>query len=780
MEHLEQRALAVRTLVEFTLHGEDITRGTDIRSMQDGMLGHKARQSALTEGWQSEVPLKTEIVLEDLSLTLVLSGRMDAFLDGAEPAVEEIKLWQGKDPPESPYPAHRAQALVYAWMLFQERQELQTVQIQVVYVSRTGKVRGVFPETLDRTACSDAFHLLLDPYVHRLRAMDRHQTIRDACIESLAFPYPAYRPGQREYAVQVYTAITRRRRLFASMPTGSGKSATTLFPAIKAMPRGLTSRIFYLTARTTQRKGPLDALAHMPFLSEFWVLELDAKERQCPEEMICHPDFCPRARGHFCRDAEAIEEMLDCGVWTKEQIRATAEKHMLCPFEFALSLSELADLVICDYNYAFDPAVHLQRIFDATHDVTLLIDEAHHLLPRIRDMLSGQIDGLVLRKLRKRLGKMAGRTHPLYKAMTRLMNELDLLSIRTISSGTLDSIPDAVFSAVLDVTDALLDSEKEHLDWGEEQSTLQELLSDLLSFARVSQRAKEDYAFLIRRTRDPLVQARCLNPATHFAAVTHGMQGTICFSATLDPLDDMKLLLGGDEEDACYSAPSPYPRENLLVIQSDVNVRYAAREQSVEGIAQMIRTMVEAHRGRYIVFFPSFAFLEMTERVLDLPCQVQKSSMTLEERDAFLAPYLTGDQPVLSLCVLGGIFSESIDLPGTCLDGVMVVGVGLPQVGPEQEALRAWYDAHLGHGFLYAYQIPGMQKAAQAAGRVIRSEHDRGIVILVDDRFRQATYRRLMPPHWQPRSGPLESLLARFWLGSPAPDASPAPQAEDP
>ena len=197
MEHLEQRALAVRTLVEFTLHGEDITRGTDIRSMQDGMLGHKARQSALTEGWQSEVPLKTEIVLEDLSLTLVLSGRMDAFLDGAEPAVEEIKLWQGKDPPESPYPAHRAQALVYAWMLFQERQELQTVQIQVVYVSRTGKVRGVFPETLDRTACSDAFHLLLDPYVHRLRAMDRHQTARDACIESLAFPYPAYRPGRR-------------------------------------------------------------------------------------------------------------------------------------------------------------------------------------------------------------------------------------------------------------------------------------------------------------------------------------------------------------------------------------------------------------------------------------------------------------------------------------------------------------------------------------------------------------------------------------------------------
>ena len=771
---LEQRALAVRTLVEFTLHGEDITRGTDIRSMQDGMLGHKARQAALSKGWQSEVPLKAEIVLEDLALTLVLSGRMDAFLDGVIPAVEEIKLWQGKDPPDAPYPAHRAQALCYAWMLFRDRPETEEIRIQVVYVSRTGKVRGVFSESLTPPMCDRAFHELLDPYVQRLRSVDRHRKMRNSLIESLPFPFPAYRPGQRAYAVQVYTAISRRRRLFASMPTGTGKSAATLFPAIKGMPRGLVSQIFYLTARTTQRKGPLDALSHMPSLSDFWVLELDAKERQCPEQMICHPDFCPRARGHFLRDTEAIEEMLSCSLWTKEQIRRIADKHMLCPFEFSLSLCVLADLVICDYNYVFDPAVHLQRIFDASHDVTLLIDEAHHLLPRIRDMLSGQIDGLALRKLRRRLGKTAGRSHPLYKAMTRLMNELDLLALKGIPGGTLSGIPESVYAAVLDVTDALLESEKEHLDWEEDRNALQDLLSDLLSFSRVSQRSAEDYAFLIRRIRDPLVQARCLNPASHFASVTRGMQGTVCFSATLDPLDDMKLLLGGDEEDACFSAPSPFPPENLLIVQADLNVRYAAREQSVKSIAQMIRTMVNAHDGRYMVFFPSFAFLQMTEKDLSLPCQVQKPSMTAQERDDFLRPYLSGDEPVLSLCVLGGIFSEGIDLPGRCLDGVMVVGVGLPQVGPEQEALKAWYDAHLGHGFLYAYQIPGMQKAAQAAGRVIRSEYDRGIVILVDDRFRQSTYRRLLPPHWHPVSGSLSSLLSSFWDSS----ASPSPEED--
>ncbi len=762
MNHLLTQSLAVRTLVEFTLHGDDITRISDIRSMQDGMLGHKARQAALSKGWVSEVPLKYSIVVEDLSLTLVLSGRMDAFLDGGIPIVEEIKLWQGKDDPPAPYPAHRAQALCYAWMLFQDRPGLETIQIQVVYVTRKGKVRGVFPETCTRCSSDAFFHTLLDPYLRRLRAMDHHRKARDNRLQSLAFPYSAYRPGQREYAVQVYTAIARRRRLFASMPTGTGKSVATLFPAMKAMSRGLSSRIFYLTARTTQRKGPLDALEHMPDLSDFWVLELDAKERQCPEHMICHPDFCPRAKGHFLRDTEAVEELLECPVWTKEQICQTAQKHMLCPFEFSLSLCELADLVICDYNYAFDPAVHLQRIFDVTHDVTLLIDEAHHLLPRIRDMLSGQIDGVSLRKLRRTLGKAAGRSHPLYKAMTNLMNQLDLLALKG-TSGTLDSIPEGVYSAVLDVTDALVESEKEHIDWQDDRTALQDMLSDLLSFSRVSQRPKEDYAFLIRRLHDPLVQARCLNPSRHFSSITHQIQGTVCFSATLDPLDDMRLLLGGNDEDACFSAPSPFPPENLLVLQENLNVRYAAREQSIFRIAQIIRTMVSTHPGRYIVFFPSFAFLHMTEDVLDLPCQVQKPSMSLQEREDFLQPYFAGTSEVLSLCVLGGIFSEGIDLPGTCLDGVMVVGVGLPQVCPEQEALREWYEMHTGHGFLYAYQIPGMQKAAQAAGRVIRSEHDRGIVILVDDRFRQPAYRRLLPPHWHPVSGPLSTLLSEFW-----------------
>ena len=766
MSHLETRTLAVRTLVEFTLHGEDISRSGDLRAMQDGMLGHKARQAALSGDWQHEVPLKAEIPLEDLSLTLVLAGRMDAFRDDELPTVEEIKLYQDRELPEAPFPAHRAQAVCYAWMLLQDRPLLQQVRIQVAYVTRKGKLLISFPEVFDRTACDTAFHLLLDPYLHRLRTMDRHRKHRDAALMALSFPFPSYRPGQREYAVQVYTAITRRRRLFASMPTGTGKSAATLFPAMKAMGRGLSSRIFYLTARTTQRKGPLDALAHMPDLSDFWVLELDAKERQCPENMICHPDYCPRAKGHFLRDAEAIEEMLTHPVWTSEIIRDTADRHLLCPFEFALSLCELADLVICDYNYAFDPAVHIQRIFDVTRDVTLLIDEAHHLLPRIRDMLSGQIDGLALRKLRRTLGKAAGRKHPLYKTMTGLMNQLDILALHG-SDGQLSSVPEGIYASVMEVTDAILESEKERIDWGDARGDLQTLLSDLLSFARVSQRPVEDYAFLIRRLRDPLLQARCLNPATQFASVTDSLQGTVCFSATLDPLEDMKTLLGGEEDDACFSAPSPFPPENLLVIRSDLNVRYAVRQDAVPRIVDLIRTMVQTHPGRYMVFFPSFAFLHMVEEVLSLPCQVQSPSMSLAERDAFLQPYLTGDAPVLSLCVLGGIFSEGIDLPGTCLDGAMIVGVGLPQVGPEQEALKNWYDAHLGNGFLYAYQIPGMQKAAQAAGRVIRSGEDRGVVLLIDDRFRQHAYQRLLPTHWHLISGNPETLLRDFWAQMP-------------
>jgi len=770
---MEQIRTAVRTLVEFTLHGSDIrpVRGA-LRDMQEGTLGHKARQGLLGDAWQAEVPLSLEIPVEDEGFTLLLTGRMDAFRDGEVPIIEEIKLWQRRDPPMAANPAHEMQAVCYGHMLCVER-ELAQVAIRVVYVDRKGRVQGQFDSMLTAQECRERFRTVLEPYLRRMRMVRRHRRARDASLRALRFPFEGYRPGQREMAVQVYTAIRQRRRLFASMPTGTGKSVAALFPALKALGEGLSGQVYYLTARTTQRQGALEALKRMrrqPL--HLWTLTLDAKDKQCPAPTMCHPDYCPRAKGHFLRDHAAIEELLHTDDWSPENIRTVAERHCVCPFELSLSLAELADLTICDYNYALDPAVHIQRIFDTTAsgEVTLLIDEAHNLLPRVRDMLSGAVEGGRIRRLRTVLGKTAGRGHPLYKAMTGVLRALEDLPIPVSEAdeGELDKLPANFDHACMELADAFSAAEAEHIDWGGAGDEVREVLLPLLAFVRARKRDTTEYAWLWQGRRSRTIHAFALDAADYFAETTKHLSGVVCFSATMHPLEDMKTLLGGTEEDACFAMPSPFPKENLLILQQDVNTRYHSRDAACGAIAEAIHAMVTTKPGRYIAFFPSFAFMKRAAEQLDVPFQMQRSGMNDAERTDFLAPYLTGGAAsVLSLCVLGGVFAEGIDLPGDALDGVVIVGVGLPQVNLFQETLRRYYDSTLGAGFLYAYMLPGMQKVAQAVGRVIRTETDRGVALLLDDRYRQAAYRRLCPEHWDVHLNcgirNAEMQMADFW-----------------
>ena len=759
---MEREQLSVRGLVAFTLHGEDITLGGSVQDMREGALGHRARQAALGEGWRAETPLSLDIPVPEEELTVRLSGRMDAFLEGEPPLVEEIKLWQGRTPPEEALPAHMAQAVVYGHMLCRG-QSLDRVGVRVVYVSRSGAVRGVFTRELTAQACAEAFDALWQPWLRRFRQIRKHRRERDASLRALAFPYPAYRPGQREMAVQVYTAIRTGRRLFAALPTGTGKSAAALFPALKALGAGYTGQVYYLTARTTQRQGALDALALMRAQPlRLWTLTLDAKDRQCPHRTVCDAAFCPRAKGHFLRDGAAIEEMLATEDWSPEAIRETADRHQLCPFEFSLSLAELSDLTICDYNYALDPAVHLQRIFDRTADVTLLIDEAHNLPSRMRDMLSGELDTGLVRRGRTALGKALGRRSGVYRCLTAVLRAAEALPLpEGEEEGRLEQTPGALLEACESLLNSLLDRQLAALQ-GEAAQQRGEMIQGLMDFLRASDRDSA-HVFLWQGRREKRITCFALDVATHFAACTQGLRGTVCFSATLHPLPEMKRLLGGGEEDACFSLPSPFPPENLLLLRQDINTRYAGREQAASAIAAAIDALAAARPGRYIAFFPSFAFLRLCEGHLTSPHQSQTPGMEAAEREAFLAPYRRAEAPCLSLCVLGGLFAEGIDLPGSALDGVAVVGVGLPQVNLFQETLRAWYQEQLGDGFLFAYALPGMQKVAQAVGRVIRTETDRGVALLLDDRFAQRRYARLFPPHWQTRTGGISGTLSAFW-----------------
>ena len=409
--------VSVRALVGFSIFPPDIMPVSG-RLMALGRAGHLARQAASAARAESALRWRGECE----GLRLEVQGRMDLF-DGsaAPPVIEEIKLAAGEAPAE-PGPDHLAQAACYGFMLC-ERDGFAAVRLRVCYVSPDGEERAAFSRTMDREELRERFFALLIPYARWQNRLAGIRAARDQSIAALPFPYLEYRPGQKEMAVQAYTAISRRRRLFAVMPTGTGKSAAVLYPAIKALGQGLCSQVFYLTARGTQRlaaRKELDRMASRGLRAR--TLTLYAREKLCPmAEVRCHPDCCERARGHYLRQGEAVQEALQLPRWEREELLALAEAHCLCPFELSLALCEIADVVIGDYNYAFDPRVRLSRVFDSPRGVTLLVDEAHNLPGRAQDMLSGALSLARLAGARREAGRVSGRSSALYKAFSGLM-----------------------------------------------------------------------------------------------------------------------------------------------------------------------------------------------------------------------------------------------------------------------------------------------------------------------------------------------------------------------
>lgn len=724
---------SVRQMVEFSLRSGDLIPAS-AAAMAEGGRAHRARQGSVSA--HAERPVRWQGSCDGVEADI--QGRIDLLWEDAEPlCIDELKLISPYAPlPVEPLPTHRMQAVCYGYMLAEEL-DLQAVSVRVSYVTETGAVRADFEETLGRDALAEQFFAMLRPLAAWHRLQCAHKEARDESLRALTFPYAHFRPGQREMAAQVYTAIQRKKRLFATLPTGTGKSAATLFPALKALGNGLTRQIFYLTARGTAQLSALDALGRMEGLRLRHVV-LTAREKCCPQpHMRCHPDFCPRAKGYYDRELPALMEACRLEKWT--DMASFCDQWMLCPFEFSLALCEISDVVICDYNYVFDPLVSLKRIIGQGRPVTLLMDEAHNLPGRTRDMLSARLDSRDAVACRREAGKRLGRKHPLYLAFSALLRLL---------RNTEDP------ADLLAPVEALIGEMAEHPGEGD-----RDFFHGLLSFRMALNRyteAPEGYRVLIERgAKERSVTLLCLDISSHLEKLTRRMTGCVYFSATLEPLDAMRGLLGGDAEDALFALPSPFPPERLLVMTHPLPTRFQQREDSAEEAAACILALFSGHAGKYVAYFPSYAYLTLIlERLValapDAPLNVQDRGMEPEAREAFLRKMRESDGPLLSLCVLGGIFAEGIDLPGDQLIGVAVVGVGLPQVNEVQEALRAHYEEKLGDGFGFAYRNPGMQKVLQAAGRVIRSETDAGAVLLLDSRYREAAYARLLPPHYRP------------------------------
>lgn len=738
--------VSVRELVAFSYFPPDITPAEDAERMLAGGRAHRARQA----GAAGESEKSLCHAFSCLGADVTVYGRMDLFEDGDVPFVEEIKL--GAQARPEPLPEHWAQAVCYGAMLAKEK-PCERVRLCVCYVDEAGEALSRHEETLDRDALATALQNLLEPWTACALRESAYRRERDASLRALAFPYESYRKGQRELAVQVYTAIRRKKRLFASLPTGTGKSAAVLYPALKALGEGLTGKVLYLTARNTARQSPVHALERMyreGLRARCTVLT--AKEKLCPAPARCHPDFCPRAKGHYLRQGDAVDELLACrdAVWTDERILRAAAHHDVCPFELALALVELADVVLMDLNYAFDPFAQVKRLFQRRRDMTLLVDEAHHAVERVRESLSGALDSRELARLRAEHGKRAGRKTPYYRALTALIQALRELGGQEKRSfeRTLDALPEGIVQRAEEAFGLAV----QQLAQGEGAADAARML---MGFRYAAEHLDEDYAVLLEgRGRERTLTLYCLLPGREIARVTRGLRGAVFFSATLTPLPAMKRLLGGEEEDACFSLPSPFDPRHLQVVRRRVNTGYDRRESTAEQIADALRELTAARPGSYIAYFPSYAYLSLVlERLKEAenppPLLVQRRDMEGDEQAAFLEAFEKEKGPKLGLCVLGGLYSEGIDLPGERLIGAAVVGMGLPVPSARLAAVRACYQRHFGDGFAYACRIPGMHKVLQAAGRVVRSESDRGIVLLLDDRYYDPAYAALLPDSWQ-------------------------------
>ncbi len=769
----------VRTLAEFYTEGGDLVRTANmIERMHEGTRTHQARQAEYDASWRREVSLSMD--LDTPHFILRLFGRADGIcLTSQPPVIEEIKsterdlLFIG----ENDIPAHWAQAELYGAMLC-ESEELDSVNLRLTYRQLSGG-HVSFERIFSRDELLSKAKMYAEPYVKWASALMDSQLRSRQSMRSLPFPFDEYRAGQREMAVNVYIALKNSRRLLCQAPTGIGKTAASVYPALKALGEDHISRIFYLSARGTGQRAAEGALERMRQRG-LWArhVTLSAREKMCVQpEGGCSPEECPRANGYYDRRRAALYEALDMQRFSADDIRALAEKHTLCPFELSLDLSELADMVICDYNYLFDPRVRLQRFFLGKSDAGILIDEAHNLCSRARDMLSSEISEKSLRTLRTNIGKASGRKHPLYLALTQLFTAFKPLHLDGGESLIQQDKPTELIEAIREASAHLSGHLESPQPW---RGELTERFFELLAFIRCADGYDGRYRTLYEAEgkNSCRVKLWCVDPSSHISGTLDRVHGAALFSATLAPMPFYRDVLGLSEEkgDALLSLPSPFPKENLLVLRASLPVRYSQREQSMDALCALLKSFLEAHFGNYMIFFPSYAYMQqVTEKLSailseDVELIVQQREMDDAARTQFLErfkPHNTGT--LCGAAVLGGVFAEGIDLPDDRLRGAVIVGTGVPMICTENDVLREAYGQHFSQGYRYAYLYPGLARVLQAAGRVIRSHTDKGAVLLIDSRWSDREHQPLLPEHWQVRSvrtsEDLTAQLRAFYRG---------------
>ena len=772
--------ISVRSLVEFILREGDIDNRVSGSMEKDAMLLggkiHRKIQSRMGTNYTAEVPLKIQMPCD--GFVLQIEGRADGVLkDDGKVLIDEIKgILRSLEHLEAPVPVHLAQAKCYAY-IYAVQNSLKCIDVQMTYCQMETEEIRRFCQEFEFQELQTWFQDLVTQYEKWAKFEIEWRNVRNDSIRQIEFPFP-YREGQRDLVVSVYRTILRKKKLFIQAPTGVGKTMATVFPAVRAVGEGLGEKIFYLTAKTITRTVAEQAFSLLKEKGLLYkTITLTAKEKICfCEEAECNPDACPYAKGHFDRVNDAVFDLIThSGDWSREVLEEQAKKYMVCPFEMSLDVSNWADAVICDYNYVFDPQAHIKRFFSESgkEEYLFLIDEAHNLVERGREMYSASLykeDLLEVRKLVKaedpKLAKGLSECNQQFLELKRECEHYQIL--KSVSHIALKLMN--VLSKLEDYLEECKDAEK--------KKRVLDFYFAVRSFLNIHDIMDENYVIFSEMMEDGRFQIKlfCVNPAVNLQNYLEQGNSTIFFSATLLPVHYYKKLLSVEKDDYAVYAHSSFPQENkFLFIGTDVSTRYTRRgESTYQRFARYIAVMAEQKKGNYMAFFPSYrfleevhtCFLECVDHEVDSICQV--SYMDEEQREEFLEEFeQEREKSLVAFCVMGGIFSEGIDLTEDKLIGAVIAGTGLPQVCTEREILKQYFNAADMDGFDYAYLYPGMNKVLQSAGRVIRTESDRGVILLLDDRFREMRYREVFPREWQQyQLGSVKNLeqeIRTFW-----------------
>ena len=786
MTELEVSKIAIRSLVEFVYRGGDLDQRFQGKSKAaEGIKIHQRIQSSQGIDYEKEVYLQREFEIIDdednCSFTLVISGRADGILKNDSVLIlDEIKSTSSNldEIEESTYPVHWAQAKIYA-AIYCEENNLEEIVVQLTYAEFESLNVKRIRVSYKRDELISFMLETVSKYKKWVIARRRWIKKRNESIKILSFPFEAYRKGQREMAVSVYNAFKNSQNTFIEAPTGIGKTVSTLFPTLKAMNEGMLDKIFYLSAKAITKKVAEETAVMMANQGlRLRTLTITAKDKICfLDKAQCYPQKCEYAKGHYDRINDALWSLLEEEeTFDRCTVELFARRFNICPYEFALDVALYSDVIICDYNYAFDPRVYLRRFFEVpSESFAFLVDEAHNLVDRARGMYSAELHKEKIMDIKKQLKnydkEMLKQIEGINKMMLDIRKKCDEDGIY-VDKDEISEIYSQLKRRTIAIEKWLVDSQS-----SEVFELVLDFYFDLLSYFRISELYDEGFLFYIinGNSNNTIFKLFCINPAINLMRCISKSRATVFFSATLSPIEYYRGLLSGDENAKCLKLDSPFNPDNRLVMFSeDVSVKFKEREDAISPICEYIYRMCRAKCGNYMVFLPSYKYLKeisdffVTQYELEFDIIVQRREMNDEDKEDFLSSFENkrDEKSLICFAVLGGVFSEGIDLKGDLLIGVVVVGVGLPMISFENDLIKAYFDDENQSGFEYAYQYPGINKVMQGVGRVIRGENDLGVILLIDKRLSQRHYRRQLPRDWgnkQVNFQNAEKHIKTFW-----------------